>query len=46
LESDRAKFVTPTIGNFFDKLDALNETGNYSPSMIGDLGSRNVEASC
>ena len=38
MESDRAKFVTPTtIGNFFDKLEALNEEGNYSPGMIANF---------
>jgi hypothetical protein len=38
MESDRAKFVTPTtIGNFFDKLEALFKEGNYSPGMIANF---------
>jgi hypothetical protein len=38
IESDRSKFVTPTtIGNFFDKLEALFEEGNYSPGMIANF---------
>lgn len=38
MESDRAKFVTPTtIGNFFDKLEELNAVGNYSSGMIANF---------
>jgi hypothetical protein len=38
MESDRAKYVTPTtIGNFFDKLEELNEVGKYSPEMIANF---------
>jgi hypothetical protein len=44
IESDRAKFVTPTtIGNFFDKLEALNEEGKYSPSMIANFGETMIQ---
>lgn len=38
MESDRTKYVTPTtIGNFFDKLEELNEVGKYSSTMIANF---------
>lgn len=38
IESDRAKYVTPTtLGNFFDKLEGLFKEGNYSPHMIANF---------
>jgi hypothetical protein len=44
MESNRASFVTPTtIGNFFDKLEALNEEGKYSASMIANFNETMIQ---
>lgn len=46
IESDRAKYVTPTtLRNFFDKLEGLFKEGNYSPHMIANFDESMVQCS-
>jgi hypothetical protein len=46
MESDRAKFITPTtIEAFFEKLEALFETGRYTSNMIANFDETMIKAS-